>query len=75
LPTTVRQLGEGADLKAETFNFAPTLAKPFFLLLKIQKTAKEKWFLRIKMHKCSILHKTRPFAKLLVVGSFYFSKL
>ena len=40
------RIGEGAEKKALTFNFAPTLAKPFFYLLIYIFSANKKWFLR-----------------------------
>jgi len=45
------RLCEGAVLKDRTFNFALTLAKPFFVFAKLQKRANTKWFLRMKSTK------------------------
>lgn len=45
------RIGEGAEKKALTFNFAPTLAKPFFYLLIYTFSANKKWFLRNRSTK------------------------
>jgi hypothetical protein len=38
------RIGEGAEKKAQTFNFDPTLAKPFFYLLIYTFSAKKNGF-------------------------------
>jgi len=62
---------EGAGKKAISFNFAPTLAKPFFYLLIYIFYANKKWFLRWRKYRSSVLHLTRSFANTMLADVFF----
>ena len=66
------RIGEGAEKKALTFNFTPTVAKPFFYLLIYIFVANKKWFLRKKKHKRSTLPLLRSFANTMLVAVLIF---